>query len=168
MDAAAVLIATVKVRPRNGRRFPPEGTHDLVIGKFPASSAATSFRQRDPTATNGRSSRIFDPTRTSLLAEIKERAEIIAEGVPLLKVATSAKSCKSERARRPDSNVTEVIFPKSNPARRTPIGSGRRARNPPRPNILVTKARSSSRRTRREDFGRPSCASTPPRTLRDG
>jgi uncharacterized protein len=120
MDAAAVLTATAKVRPGMDAEFTAwKAHHDLVIGKFPGFVSSDIIPPTRPDSNewtiilNFRSNEDLVGWQKS-----KERAEIIAEGVPLFEGGNFREVVQiGENGERPDSNVTEVIFSKIKPGK---------------------------------------------------
>jgi uncharacterized protein len=120
MDAAAVLIATANVRPGMDDEFTAwKAHHDLVIGKFPGFVSSDII---SPTRSDSNEWTIILTFRSNedlvRWQKSKERAEIIAEGVPLFEGGNVSEVVQSgESAERPDSDVTEVIFSKVKPGK---------------------------------------------------
>ena len=120
MDAAAVLIATVKLRPGMDAEFTAwKARHDLVIGKFPGFVSSDII---PPTRSDSNEWTIILNFRSNedlvVWQKSKERAEIIAEGVPLFEGGNFREVVQiRESGDRPDSDVTEVIFSKIKPGK---------------------------------------------------
>ena len=120
MDAAAVLIATAKLRPGMDSEFTAwKAHHDLVIGKFPGFVSSDII---PPTRPDSNELTIILNFRSNedlvVWQKSKERAEIIAEGVPLFEGGNFREVVQvRESGDRPDSDVTEVIFSKVKPGK---------------------------------------------------
>jgi antibiotic biosynthesis monooxygenase (ABM) superfamily enzyme len=115
MSAPAVLIASAKLRPGEGRAFDAwQARHNIVIGKFPGFLSSDvippsqpegnvwtivlNFRSQDELAAWQRSS---------------QRAEIVGEAVPLFEGGTFGEVAQPDRpGEQPGLNVTEVILSK--------------------------------------------------------
>jgi len=120
MSSPAIIIATLKLRPGMDAQFTAWKTHnDLVIGKF------TGFVGSDiipPPKPDGNEWTIILNFRSNedlvVWQKSKERAEIIAEGLPLFEGSNVSEVVQvGESGERPDSNVTEVIFSKIKPGK---------------------------------------------------
>jgi antibiotic biosynthesis monooxygenase (ABM) superfamily enzyme len=101
MDAAAVLIATVKLRPGMDAEFTAWKAHsDLVIGKFPGFVGSDIIPPTRPDSNEWTIILNFRSNEDLVVwQKSKERAEIIAEGFRFLKAATS-RSRANRRERR--------------------------------------------------------------------
>jgi len=120
MDAAAVLIATAKVRPGMDAEFTAwKAHHDLVIGKFPGFVSSDIIPPTRPDSNEWTIILNFRSNEDLVVwQKSKERAEIIAEGVPLFEGGNFREVVQiGENGERPDSNVTEVIFSKIKPGK---------------------------------------------------
>ena len=120
MDAAAVLIATANVRPGMDSQFTAWKTHhDLVIGKFPGFVSSDIIPPRRPDSNEWTIILNFRSNEDLVLwQKSKERAEIIAEGVPLFEGGNFREVVQvRESGDRPDGDVTEVIFSKLKPGK---------------------------------------------------
>jgi uncharacterized protein len=120
MSTPAFIVATVKLRPGMDSQFTAwKAHHDLVIGKFPGFVSSDII---SPTRPDSNEWTIILTFRSSedlvRWQKSKERAEIIAEGVPLFEGGNVSEVVQSgESAERPDSDVTEVIFSKVKPGK---------------------------------------------------
>jgi uncharacterized protein len=120
MDAAAVVIATAKVRPGMDAEFTAwKAHHDLVIGKFPGFVSSDIIPPTRPDSNEWTIILNFRSNEDLVVwQKSKERAEIIAEGVPLFEGGNFREVVQiGENGERPDSNVTEVIFSKIKPGK---------------------------------------------------
>ena len=120
MDAAAVLIASARVRPGMDAEFTAwKAHHDLVIGKFPGFVSSDIIPPTRPDSNEWTIILNFRSNEDLVVwQKSKERAEIIAEGVPLFEGGNFREVVQiGESGDRPDSNVTEVIFSKIKPGK---------------------------------------------------
>src|SRR5689334_2656855 len=112
MSTPAFIIVTAKLRSGMDSEFTAwKAHHDLVIGKFPGFVSSDIISPR-PDSNEWTIILTFRSNEDLILwQKSKERAEIIAEGVPLFEGGNVSEVVQSgESAERPDSNVTEVIF----------------------------------------------------------
>lgn len=120
MSTPAFIIVTAKLRPGMDSEFTAwKAHHDLVIGKFPGFVSSDII---SPTRSDSNEWTIILTFRSNedlvRWQKSKERAEIIAEGVPLFEGGNVSEVVQSgESAERPDSDVTEVIFSKVKPGK---------------------------------------------------
>jgi antibiotic biosynthesis monooxygenase (ABM) superfamily enzyme len=120
MSTPAIIVATVKLRPGMDSQFTAwKAHHDLVIGKFPGFVSSDII---PPTRPDSKEWTIILNFRSNedlvVWQKSKERAEIIAEGVPLFEGGNFGEVVQiGESGERPDSNVTEVIFSKIKPGK---------------------------------------------------
>ena len=115
MSTPAIIIATAKVRPGMDAEFTAwKAHHDLVIGKFPGFVGSDIIPPTRPDSNEWTIILTFRSDEDLVVwQKSKERAEIIAEGVPLFEGGNVSEVVQSgESAERPDSDVTEVIFSK--------------------------------------------------------
>ena len=115
MSTPAILIATAKLRPGADAEFVVWKTHhDLVIGKFPGFISSDILPPTHPGSNEWTIILNFRSKEDIVLwQQSKERAAILAEGVPLFEGGSLGEVVQlGERGTQPDSNVTEVIFSK--------------------------------------------------------
>jgi antibiotic biosynthesis monooxygenase (ABM) superfamily enzyme len=120
MDAAVVLIATAKVRSGMDAEFTAwKAHHDLVIGKIPGFVSSDIIPPTRPDSNEWTIILNFRSNEDLVVwQKSKERAEIMAEGVPLFEGGDFREVVQiGESGERPDSNVTEVIFSKIKPGK---------------------------------------------------
>lgn len=117
MDAAAVLIATAKVRAGHEQDFAQwRGRHDAIIAKFPGYVSSDMM----PGPDGGNEWTIVLNFRTPEQLEVwqksSERAAIIAESIPFLEGGNFGDAVRTDGAgEQPGTNVTEVILSKIKP-----------------------------------------------------
>lgn len=115
MSTPALLIATPKVRPGMDKEFTAwKAHHDLVLGKFPGFVGGDIT---PPTKPDGNEWTIVLTFRSeaelSTWQKSPERAALLAEGIPLFEGGNLGEAIHIESGgKRPDSDVTEVIFSK--------------------------------------------------------
>ena len=118
MSTPAFIVATVKLRPGRDSRFTAwKAHHDLVIGKFPGFVSSDIIPPTRPDSNEWTIILNFRSKEDLVVwQKSKERAEIIAEGVPLFEGGNFREVVQvRESGDRPDSDVTEVIFSKIKP-----------------------------------------------------
>jgi uncharacterized protein len=118
MSTPAVLIATAKVRPGTDAEFAAwKARHDTVIGKFPGFGSSDMIPPTQPDSNEWTIVLNFRSREdVRVWQQSKERAAIIAEGVPLFEGGNIGEVVQTGKGgERPDSNVTEVIFSKIKP-----------------------------------------------------
>src|SRR5260370_40845996 len=117
MDAAAVLIATAKVRAGHEQDFAQwQGRHDTIIAKFPGYVSSDMM----PGPDGGNEWTIVLNFRTPEQLEVwqksSERAAIIAESIPFLEGGNFGDAVRTDGAgEQPGTNVTEVILSQIKP-----------------------------------------------------
>lgn len=118
MSLPVALIATAKVRPDAAQEFAAwKARHDMVIGKFPGFLSSDIIPPTHAGSTEWTIILNFR-SREDVLRwqQSKERAAIIAEGVPLFEGGNIGEVVQiDEGGERPETNVTEVIFSKIRP-----------------------------------------------------
>ena len=115
MSTPAFIVATVKLRPGMDSQFTAwKAHHDLVIGKFPGFVSSDIIPPTRPDSNEWTIILNFRSNEDLVVwQKSKERAEIIAEGVPLFEGGNFREVVQvRESGDRPDSDVTEVIFSK--------------------------------------------------------
>jgi antibiotic biosynthesis monooxygenase (ABM) superfamily enzyme len=118
MSANAVLIATARVRAGDDAEFAAwKARHDTVIGKFPGFVSSDIM---PPTNSDSNEWTIVLNFRSkedlTVWQQSRERAEIIAAGVPLFEGGNFGEVAQiGEGGEEPGSNVTEVIFSRIKP-----------------------------------------------------
>jgi uncharacterized protein len=115
MSTPAVLIAKAKVRPGTDAEFAAwKARHDTVIGKFPGFGSSDMIPPTQPDSNEWTIVLNFRSREdVRVWQQSKERAAIIAEGIPLFEGGKIGEVVQTgEGGERPDSNVTEVIFSK--------------------------------------------------------
>jgi antibiotic biosynthesis monooxygenase (ABM) superfamily enzyme len=115
MSTPAFIIATANVRPGMDAEFTAwKAHHDLVIGKFPGFVSSDIIPPTRPDSNEWTIILNFRSNEDLVVwQKSKDRAEIIAEGVPLFEGGNFGEVVQiGESGERPDSNVTEVIFSK--------------------------------------------------------
>ena len=120
MSTPAIIIATAKVRPGMDAEFTAwKAHHDLVIGKFPGFVSSDIIPPTRPDSNEWTIILNFRSNEDLVVwQKSKERAEIIAEGVPLFEGGNFREVVQiRESGDRPDSDVTEVIFSKIKPGK---------------------------------------------------
>ena len=118
MSTPAFIVATVKLRPGMDSQFTAwKARHDLVIGKFPGFVSSDIIPPTRPDSNEWTIILNFRSNEDLVVwQKSKERAEIIAEGVPLFEGGNFREVVQvRESGDRPDSDVTEVIFSKIKP-----------------------------------------------------
>src|SRR5260370_7926669 len=117
MDAAAVLIATAKVRAGHEQDFAQwQGRHDTIIAKFPGYVSSDMM----PGPDGGNEWTIVLNFRTPEQLEVwqksSERAAIIAESIPFLEGGNFGDAVRTDgTGEQPGTSVTEVILSKIKP-----------------------------------------------------
>ena len=115
MSEPAVLIATARLRPGVDAEFAAwKAHHDQVIGKFPGFVSSDII---PPTHADSNEWTIVLNFRSNedviVWQQSKERAAVIAEGVPLFEGGNLGDVIRAgQGGERPEGNVTEVIFSK--------------------------------------------------------
>jgi len=120
MSTPAFIVATVKLRPGMDSQFTAWKAHnDLVIGKFPGFVSSDIIPPTRPDSNEWTIILNFRSNEDLVVwQKSKERAEIIAEGVPLFEGGNVREVEQiRESGDRPDSDVTEVIFSKIKPGK---------------------------------------------------
>jgi len=120
MSTPAFITATVKLRPGMGAQFTAWKAHnDLVIGKFPGFVSSDIIPPTRPDSNEWTIILNFRSNEDLVVwQKSKERAEIIAEGVPLFEGGNFGEVVQiGESGERPDGDVTEVIFSKIKPGK---------------------------------------------------
>jgi antibiotic biosynthesis monooxygenase (ABM) superfamily enzyme len=120
MSELAVLIATAKLRPGKEDAFATwEAHHDTIIAKFPGYVSSDIIPPTRPGSNEWTIILNFRSNEDLVVwQKSKERAEIIAEGVPLFEGGNFGEVVQiGESGERPDTNVTEVIFSKIKPGK---------------------------------------------------
>ncbi len=120
MSTPAFIVATVKLRPGMDSQFTAwKAHHDLVIGKFPGFVSSDIIPPTRPDSNEWTIILNFRSNEDLVVwQKSKERAEIIAEGVPLFEGGNFREVVQvRESGDRPDSDVTEVIFSKVKPGK---------------------------------------------------
>jgi len=120
MSTPAFIVATVKLRPGMDSQFTAWKAHnDLVIGKFPGFVSSDIIPPTRPDSNEWTIILNFRSNEDLVVwQKSKERAEIIAEGVPLFEGGNFREVVQiRESGDRPDSDVTEVIFSKIKPGK---------------------------------------------------
>ena len=120
MSEPAVLIATAKLRPGKEDAFATwRAHHDTIIAKFPGYVSSDIIPPTRPDSNEWTIILNFRSNEDLVVwQKSKERAEIIAEGVPLFEGGNFREVAQiGESGERPDSNVTEVIFSKIKPGK---------------------------------------------------
>src|SRR5204862_372633 len=115
VHAAAVLIATVKLRPGMDAEFTAWKAHsDLVVGKFPGFVGSDIIPPTRPDSNEWTIILNFRSNEDLVVwQKSKERVEIIAEGVPLFEGGNFGEVVQTgESGDRTARDVTEVIFSK--------------------------------------------------------
>jgi antibiotic biosynthesis monooxygenase (ABM) superfamily enzyme len=119
MDAAAVLIATAKVRRGQEEAFGQwQGRHDAIIAKFPG--YVSSDMMPGPDGGNDWTIVLNFRTPGELEAWQKspERAAILAESIPLLEGGNFGEAVRTDSGgAAPGTTVTEVILSKIKPGK---------------------------------------------------
>ncbi|MGH8048480.1 MAG: antibiotic biosynthesis monooxygenase, partial [Chthoniobacterales bacterium] len=119
MDAAAVLIATAKVRAGQEEAFGQwQGRHDAIIAKFPG--YVSSDMMPGPDGNNDWTIVLNFQTSEQLEVWQKspERAAIIAESIPLIEGGNFGEAIKRDSdGAAPGTTVTEVILSKIKPGK---------------------------------------------------
>src|SRR5258708_31077105 len=113
MSTPAIIIATVKLRPGRDAQFTAwKAYNDPVIGKFPGFVGSDIIPPTRPDSNEWTIILNFRSNEDLVVwQKSKERAEIIAEGLPLFEGSNFSEVVQTgESGDRPDSNVTEVIF----------------------------------------------------------
>ena len=120
MSSPAILIATAKVRPGKEDAFATwKAHHDTIIAKFPGFISSDIMPPTRPDSNEWTIILNFRSNEDLVVwQKSKERAEIIAEGVPLFEGGNFREVVQiGESGERPDGNVTEVIFSKIKPGK---------------------------------------------------
>ena len=120
MSEPAVLIATAKLRPGKEDAFATwKAHHDTIIAKFPGYVSSDIIPPTRPDSNEWTIILNFRSNEDLVVwQKSKERAEIIAEGVPLFEGGNFGEVVQiGESGERPDGNVTEVIFSKIKPGK---------------------------------------------------
>jgi uncharacterized protein len=118
MSTPAFIIATANVRPGMDAEFTAwKAHHDLVIGKFPGFISSDIIPPTRPDSNEWTIILNFQSNEDLVVwQKSKERAEIIAEGVPIFAGGNFREVVQiGESEDRPNSDVTEVIFSKIKP-----------------------------------------------------
>jgi len=120
MSEPAVLLANANVRPGKEDAFATwKAHHDTIIAKFPGYVSSDIIPPTRPDSNEWTIILNFRSNEDLVVwQKSKERAEIIAEGVPLFEGGNFREVAQiGESGERPDSNVTEVIFSKIKPGK---------------------------------------------------
>ena len=115
MSTPAIIIATLKLRPGMDAEFTAwKAHHDLVVGKFPGFVSSDIIPPTRPDSNEWTIILNFRSNEDLVVwQKSKERAEILAEGVPLFEGGNFSEVVQiGDAGERPDSDVTEVIFSK--------------------------------------------------------
>src|SRR6266576_853248 len=115
MNTPAFIIGSAKLRRGMDTEFTAlKAHHDLVLGKFPGFVSSDIIPPTRPDSNEWTIILTFRSDADLVVwQKSKERAEIIAEGVPLFEGGNFNEVVQSgESGERPDSDVTEVIFSK--------------------------------------------------------
>jgi uncharacterized protein len=115
MNAPAVLVATVKVRPGVDTEFSAwKARHDMLIGRFPGFLGSDMI---PPTQAGGNEWTMLMNFRTkedlAAWQSSKDRGELVAEGMPLFEGGSYREIERDgEPSEQQKGSVTEVIFSK--------------------------------------------------------
>ena len=115
MSTPAIIITTIKLRPGMDAEFTAwKAHHDTILAKFPGFVSSDIIPPTRPDSNEWTIILNFRSNEDLVVwQKSKERAEAIAEGLPLFEGGNFGEVVQvGESGERPDSNVTEVIFSK--------------------------------------------------------
>ena len=118
MSSPAIIITTIKLRPGKDAEFTAwKAHHDTILAKFPGFVSSDIIPPTRPDSNEWTIILNFRSNEDLVVwQKSKERAEAIAEGLPLFEGGNFGEVVQvGESGERPDSNVTEVIFSKIKP-----------------------------------------------------
>lgn len=118
MSTPAIIITTIKLRPGKDAEFTAwKAHHDTILAKFPGFVSSDIIPPTRPDSNEWTIILNFRSKEDLVVwQKSKERAEAIAEGLPLFEGGTFGEVVQvGESGERADSNVTEVIFSKIKP-----------------------------------------------------
>jgi antibiotic biosynthesis monooxygenase (ABM) superfamily enzyme len=118
MSTPAIIITTIKLRPGKDAEFTAwKAHHDTILAKFPGFVSSDIIPPTRPDSNEWTIILNFRSNEDLVVwQKSKERAEAIAEGLPLFEGGNFGEVVQvGESGERADSNVTEVIFSKIKP-----------------------------------------------------